>query len=103
MKFPMSYMKSEVPNFVSSVVKKGLVMLMVKRNEKEFLAFITPSGDIELRDANFNPCNFEQEDGEVLMKDMRTFSWSTIPVSNFKNLLTLRSNQCIQGLASLVS
>lgn len=78
-------------------------MLMVKMDEEEFLAFITPNGDVELRDAHFNPQPFDQIDGEVLMKDMRTFNWSTVPVSNFKNLLKLRTNQCLHGLSELIA
>ncbi len=78
-------------------------MLMVKKDDKEFLAFITPTGEIELRDSQFNLCEFSQEDGEVLMKDMRTFNWSRVPVSNFKSLLKLRTNQCLHGLSELIA
>jgi hypothetical protein len=76
-------------------------MLMVKKNGKDFLAFITPMGEIELRDSKFNPESFEQTEGEVEMMDMRTFNWNTVPVDNFKNLLRLRINQCNTGLKQL--
>jgi len=73
-------------------------MLMVKKNGKDFLAFLTPSGEIELRDSKFNPESFEQLDGNVEMMDMKTFNWNVVPVDNFKNLLRLRISQCDSGL-----
>lgn len=76
-------------------------MLMVKKEGNNYLAFITPDGTIELRDSKFNPIAFDQEDGVVEMKDMRTFNWNTVPVDNFKNLLKLRSSQCMHGLREL--
>ena len=76
-------------------------MLMVKKEGNDYLAFITPDGSIELRDSKFNPVVFDQKEGSVEMKDMRTFSWNVVPVDNFRNLLKLRSSQCMHGLKEL--
>ena len=79
---------------------KDITMLLVKMDEQEFLAFITPDGNLELRDAKFNPFSF-QSDGEVVMRDSESKQWLVTNVADFKCMVKDHMNYCLNGLTQL--